>query len=46
MRSESKAVSSMRASSLTAGVQGNRLRQGNGLQAVYHATYLSSNARK
>jgi hypothetical protein len=42
MRSVSKAVSNMRASSLTAGVQGNRLRQGNGSQAIYHATYHSS----
>jgi hypothetical protein len=42
MCSESKAVSRMRASSLTAGVQGNRLRQGNGSQAIYHATNHSS----
>jgi hypothetical protein len=40
--SKSKAVHSKRASSLTAGVQGNRLRQGNGSQAIYHATYRSS----
>jgi hypothetical protein len=40
--SKSKTVSSKRASSLTAGVQWNRLRQGNGSQAIYHATYHSS----
>jgi hypothetical protein len=40
--SKSRAISSKRASSLTAGVQGNRLRQGNGSQAIYHATYRSS----
>jgi hypothetical protein len=34
MHSKSKAVSRMRAFSLTAGVQGNRLRQDNGLQAI------------
>jgi hypothetical protein len=39
--SKSKAVSSKQASSLTAGVQGNRLQQGNGSQAVYHTTYHS-----
>jgi hypothetical protein len=36
--SKSKAVHSKRASSLTVGVQGNRLRQGNGSQAIYHAS--------